>query len=197
IGLAEYGIKYESSLKNEFKRLTLVTVPIDFKKKKFFQLLLNEDSRVLNRGYPTSSDTTPTVGMLITEICNMFNINPRISNNTLRLEPKQTNVILPTVAIDHNFNKQEAKENEFELDTSRLWNTKIISYLNDSSDKCLYDNPKGLRVEYKTVPVGATNELTIIKGFKEIRINFALATIKEETKLDEFLEKLAKASDNL
>lgn len=197
IGLAEFNVKYQSSLLSEFKRITLVTVPIDFKKKKFFQLLLNEDSRVLNRGYPTSSDTTKTVGMLIDEICKMFNIQPRITNNILRLEPRQTLAQNPSVALDHNFNNQDTKEHASTLDMSRIWNTKIISYLNDSTDKLLYDNPKGLRVEYKTVPIGATSELTVIKGFREVRINFALATIKEETKLDEFLERLAKASDNL
>src|SRR5690554_6184058 len=55
IGLGHINMNYSSSLKNEFKRFTVVGVPIDFQNKKFFDLLLGADDRVLNRGYPTAS----------------------------------------------------------------------------------------------------------------------------------------------
>lgn len=198
IALSEFGMNYSSTIKSEFRNATILPVPIDFKKKKFFQMLLNEDDRILNRGYPTSSDTIPTAGLLIDEISKIYNIIPTINGNTLVLNPKGISSNLPKAIIDHNFNDQDKKENVFELDLSRIWNTKIISYQNDSSDKLLFDNPRGLRVEYKTLPINqSVNELTIIKGFQEIRINFALGTIKEETKLDEFLSKLAKVADKL
>lgn len=197
ISLAEFGISYQSSLKHIFGKLAIVPVPIDFQKKKFFELLLNEDDRILNRGYPTSSDTIPTAGLLIDELCKMYNIMPRIKNNKLILEPKATEINPIPVMLDHNFANQDKKEIEFDLDMSKIWNTKIISYLNDSTDKTLFDNPRGLRVEYKTIPTVQSDELTIIKGFEGIRINLALATIKKTTKLDSFLMSMAKASDNL
>lgn len=197
ISLAEFGMSYQSSLKSIFGKLAIVPVPIDFQKKKFFELLLNEDDRILNRGYPTSSDTIKTAGLLIDELCKMYNIMPRIKNNKLILEPKATNINPTPIMLDHNFANQDKKEVEFALDMNKIWNTKIISYLNDSTDKTLFDNPRGLRVEYKTIPTGQSDELTIIKGFEEIRINLALATIKKTTKLDSFLMSMAKASDNL
>jgi hypothetical protein len=173
-------------------------VPIDFKKKKFFELLVSEDDRILNRGYPTSSDTVPTLGTLIDEISKIYNIRPRIQNSTLILNPKQNDNIVPSVTIDNNFNSQDKKENEFELDLSGIWNTKIISYQNDSTDKMLYDNPRGLRVEYKTIANGVPiDELTLIKRFEEVRINFALATIKSETRFENFIMDLAKVSDKI
>lgn len=198
VSLAKFNIQYQSSLKDEFKKLTVLPVPIDYQNKKFFQLLLNEDERILNRGYPTASDTIPTCGMLITELCKMFNIRPRIGGGILTLEPKQTSADIHATNLDLNFNSQSKKETEIVLDMSRIWNTKILSYTNDSTDKMLFDNPQGLRVEYKSVPDGVIeNDLTIIKGFDDNRINFALGTIKEGTKLEEFLRKLAKVSDKL
>jgi len=198
VSLAKFNIQYQSSLKEEFKKLTVLPVPIDYQNKKFFQLLLNEDERVLNRGYPTASDTIPTCGMLITELCKMFNIRPRIGGGILTLEPKQTSTDIHATNLDLNFNSQSKKETEIVLDMSRIWNTKILSYTNDSTDKMLFDNPQGLRVEYKSVPDGVIeDDLTIIKGLEDNRINFALGTIKEGTKLEEFLRKLAKVSDKL
>lgn len=198
IALAKHNCTYQSSLKSEWKMATVLPVPIDFQKKKAFQLLLNQDDRILNRGYPTASDSVSNAGLLIDELCKMYNIQPRMKNNVLVLEPKVYSQGLPKVTLDNNFNAQEIKENEMVIDTSKLWNTKILSYKNDATDKLLFDNPKGLRVEYKSIPtVGNADELTIIKGFEEIRINFSLATIKEDTKLEEFLMKLAKVSDKL
>src|SRR5690554_285310 len=89
IGLGDINMNYSSSLKSEFQRFTVVGVPIDFQNKKFFDILLGFDDRVLNRGYPTSSDSVPTLGTLIEEICKMFNIQPRINGSELILEPKQ------------------------------------------------------------------------------------------------------------
>lgn len=198
VSLAKFNIQYQSSLKSDFKKLTVLPVPIDYQNKKFFQLLLNEDERVLNRGYPTASDTIPTCGLLITELCKMYNISPRIGGGILTLEPKQTSTNLHSTNLDLNFNSQSKKETEEVLDMSRIWNTKILSYTNDSTDKMLFDNPKGLRVEYKSVPDGVIeDDLTIIKGLEDNRINFALGTIKEGTKLEDFLRRLAKVSDKL
>lgn len=197
IGLGHINMTYSSSLKSEFQRFTVVGVPIDFQNKKFFDILLGFDDRVLNRGYPTASDSVPTLGALIEEICKMFNIQPRINGAELILEPKQNNSLTPTVTLDDNFADQDIKEIEKELDLSKLWNTKIISYQNDQSDTLLFDNPKGLRVEYKTTTMQTPNAYTKVKGIEDIRINFALATRKKETKLDEFLKDLAKVADQL
>jgi hypothetical protein len=197
-GLGFLNMSYSSSLSSEFKKNTVLPIPVDFQNKKFFQLLLNEDTRVLNRGYPTASDTVPTLGSLIDEISKMYNISPRVENNVLILEPRQNANIQPSVNVDYNFNKQSQKENEYSLDLSKVWNTKILSYTNDFTDRTLFDNPKGLRVEYKTTAEDVvTNEYTIIKGYQDTRINFALGTRKEETALERFLIKLAKISDKI
>lgn len=195
VALGTQSMTYNSAVKNELKRIAIIPKPIDYKKKKFWEVLINKDDRILNRGYPTSSDSTvDNAGKLIGEICKMYNINPTVDNNTLLLNPK--GVTQPqTTEIDFNFNNQDKRSHEFEIDSSDIWNTKIITYTNDPSDKLLFDNPRGLRSEYKTVPSQAGDDLTIIKGYREIRLGFALGTIKEETKLDNFLNELARITD--
>lgn len=198
IGLAEHNLTYSSSLRSLFQRMTILPVPIDYKNKKVFDLILGFDDRVLNRGYPTSSDTVPTVDLLIQEICKICNINPKLDGNNLILEPKANVSRASTVVLDRNYNDQDKKNIKKNLDLSLLWNTKILSYRNDASDSLLFDNPRGLRVEYKTVPDGVPeNQLTIIKGLVDIRFNFALGTIKKKTKFEEFLEDFARVSDRL
>lgn len=197
IGLASQNLVYSSSLSSHFSKCTIIPTPILEQSKKFFQILPKDDTRVLNVGYPRSTDTTPTVGSLINEICKMFNIQPTLIGNVLHLEPKSWNYSQPMANLDKNMNNE--REQEYSLDLSRIWNTKIISYQNDQSDLMLFDNPKGLRCEYKSVPTSnvPNNELTIIKGLQDIRLNFALGTIKKETKLEEGLKKMAKTADKL
>lgn len=197
IGLGYYGIAYSSMLSSEFKKLTVLPVPIDEKKKKFFEMILSEDTRMLNRGYPTASDTIPTVGMLIDELCKIYNIQPVIVNNTLILNPKGFTNSPVTCVLDYNFNTDK-KTMAFKIDTFKMWNTKIIRYVIDPSDKMLFDNPKGSSVELKTVVKNVpTDELTVIKGLEEVNINFALGVIKQDTKFENFLKNLAVTSDKL
>lgn len=198
IALSEYSMTYKSTLKSDFQKCTILPVPIDYKKKKFFEMLMSDDDRVLNRGYPTSSDTVPTAGLLVDEICKMYNIEPVIENNILILEPRQGATPPIRTLLDRNFNSQDNKENRFEIDLSKVWNTKIISYQNDGSDKMLFDNPRGLRVEYKTISTSPNqNELTLIKGFVEIRLNFALGAVKEDTIFEKKLLELANVTDKI
>lgn len=197
IGLGTQGVQYTSTLAGHFRALVIIPVPIDFKAKKWFEIFGDEDSRILNRGYPTSSDTVPTVMSLIDELCKIYNIEPILMGNTLHLEPKGYAQTLPMVELQYNMNDQEWIEQSYEADLSGVWNTKITTYTNDIMDKLLFDNPKGLRCEYRSRPnnIAPHNEMTILKGFVENRINFALGTIKKETKVEKALKKTAKALD--
>lgn len=199
IGLGSKNLSYQSSLSEEFKKCTVIPVPIDEKKKKWFEVVENLDDRILNRGYPTASDTVPTPTRLIEEICKMFNVQPYLRGNVLHLEPKGWLYAQPQVTIQHNKNDQDNIENSRLLDLSGVWNTRIISYTNDSSDLMTFDNPKGLRSEWKSRPnnLSPLNELTTIKGLQDYRINFALGAIKRETFLEKELKKVAKVVDRL
>lgn len=199
IGLGSQNLTYQSSLSDEFKKCTVIPVPIDEKKKKWFEVADNLDDRILNRGYPTASDTVPTPTRLIEEICKIYNVQPYLRGNVLHLEPKGWLYTQPYVKLQHNKNDQENIENSRLLDLSGVWNTRIISYINDSSDLMTFDNPKGLRSEWKSRPnnLSPLNELTTIKGLQDFRINFALGAIKKETFLEKELKKVAKVVDRL
>lgn len=189
------GLTYNSALTNIFKRVTLLPVPIDYKNKKWWDLFSTEDDRILNRGYPTSSDTTPTLGELISELEKMYNLRPVVRGGILNLQPKGTFLTQTPTYIQNNKTDQEGLEDRFDVDCSEMWKTKIISYTNDFSDKMLYDNPRGLRVQY-TAYSNDSSEWTRIRGIQDIRINFALGTIKKETKIEKEIKKVAKALDS-
>lgn len=198
IGLASQGLKYTSTVKKHFQALALIPIPINVQKKKFYQVLGVEDQRVLNEGYPTSNDSTPTVMSFIDEVCKMYNITPRLEGNTLILDPKGTGANVPTMELQHNMNDQEMIEQNFELDITGVWRVKILSYTTDGMDKMLWDNPVGLQCEYHSKPnnISPYDERTIIKGLVDLRIPFALCTIKQETKVERELKKVARALDS-
>lgn len=199
IGLADEGLTYSSSLKQHFEKCTAIPIPVDEQKLKFYQILEPDDNRILNRGYPTASDTIQTVNSLIEEICKMFNVEPILKGTVLTLEPKGYKWTLPKAVINDNMNYQEKIDNQFNIDLSECWGTKIISYTNDISDKLLFDNPKGLRTELFIEPKPGVifNEKTKLKGISDIRINFALCSIKKETFVEKQMAKLAKMTDKL
>ena len=191
------GISYQTNLHKEWDYVAVLPVPVDEQQKKWFEFLMNEDVRILNRGYPTSSDTVPTAGLLIDELCKMYNIQPFFKNNVLYLNSKQNTQLIASATIDSNFNDQDKKQQKFSIDTSKMWNTKIISYVIDAQDKMLFDNPKGSNVELKSSSTLPANPLDQIKGLQDIRINFALGRIKKETRFEEFMYKLADKADTL
>lgn len=193
--LANQGLTYSSTLTSEFRKFTVLPVPIDYQQKKWWDFLTNDDDRLINRGYPTSSDTVPTLRSLTDEICKIFNIKPVLRNNVLYLNPKGNPIATPPVIIPHNKVLQDIVEERFNVDCSQFWKTKIISYQNDLMDKMLFDNPRGLRVEYQAY-TDDNSEWTKIRGYNRIDINFALGTIKKETKLEKKLKNICSKIDS-
>lgn len=193
--LSDLGMTYQSSLKSEFTRCTVLPVPIDYKEIKWWQILESEDDRIVNRGYPTSSDTTPTLMSLIDELENMFNLQPVVRGNVLHLQPKGYVVDESPTILPNNFNDQTLLDSVFRVDCSEWWKNKIITYQNDITDNTLYDNPRGLRVEYLAY-ADDDSEWTRIRGNKHIQINFALGTIKKDTKLESIIKSTLSTVDN-
>lgn len=193
--LARFGITYDSTLRPIFGRIAIIPVPIDYKNTKWFELNGNEDNRIVNRGYPTSSDTVSTPVELIDELEKMFNLRPVIRGSILHLEPKGTPNNQSQTVIQSNKNLQDLVENNFSIDCTEMWKTKILKYTADPQDIMLFDNPRGMGVEYQAY-TDDTSEFTRLRGYNRIDINFALATVKKETFVEKAVRSITGGIDN-
>lgn len=195
IALADLGLTYTSTHRPDFMKLTVLPIPMDYKETKWWQILESEDDRIINRGYPTSGDTVPTLMALIDELESIYNLRPVVRGNVLQLETKGFQNMVDQTMLPNNFNDQNLLDSRFSVDCTEWWKNKIISYTNDIADSTLYDNPRGLRVEYLAY-ADDDSEWTRIRGSQRIQINFALGTIKKETKLESIIKSTLTTIDN-
>ena len=79
-GCQYLGYSFESSLLNSIPQLTLLPVPLVKDRRSIFQYLPEELDAPFNKGVPSASDTTPTLGSLIDAMMLMFNARVKVNN---------------------------------------------------------------------------------------------------------------------
>ena len=82
------GYQLESTLLNELSNLTIMPVPLSKEKKSIVDYIENDLNFAFTKGYPTASDSTPTLGSLIDTVELMFNARTRVYNGIVRIERK-------------------------------------------------------------------------------------------------------------
>jgi len=203
LGCQELGYTFKSTLfTGGFQNLALIPIPQNQSNKKFFELF-EDDIEDINKGYPTASDTTPTLGALIFEMEKMFNAKTRVVNKVVELERWDFWINNATNSITTPYVNQENKTNEIEFDFSRLFKRYLISYQTDFSDQTTIDYFENTISEWSFERTNIINQdLNLIKGLTTIDINFAKT--KPKTKLTawekafknlyELIDKLAGTS---
>jgi hypothetical protein len=185
------GYSFQSNLlSGSNANFTILPVPLIKDKKSIFEYLYNDLDFSFTKGYPTSQDTTPTVGSLFREMEKMFNARTKVVNNVVQFERRDywqnvtPNAILPALAI------QDERQDEYTLNTQDAWKRYYLTYVTDYTDIHSVDFFDPTDAEYSTEPTNVINQdLVMIKGLNEVRIPFALGTRK--TKLT-FVENYAK-----
>lgn len=185
------GYSFQSNLlSGSNANFTILPVPLIKEKKSIFENLYNDLDFSFTKGYPTSQDTTPTVGSLFREMEKMFNARTKVVNNVVQFERRDywqnvtPNAILPALAI------QDERQDEYTLNTQDAWKRYYLTYVTDYTDIHSVDFFDPTDAEYSTEPTNVINpDLVMIKGLNEVRIPFALGTRK--TKLT-FVENYAK-----
>lgn len=185
------GLTFKSTLLDALPGLTILPKPLKKQTKKWFEFTQNSLDLAFNKGYPTASDTTPTVGALLEAIREQFNGRVRIIGNTVFLERRDywstitQNSLMPALAL------QDKASDEYTFNSYEAYKRCYLHYQTDISDLFTFDNFEGVDCEFSSEAVSIVNaDLFIIKGLKEVNIPFALGARK--TKLN-WLEELSKA----
>lgn len=199
IGCQNLGYNFSSTLLDAIPGLTILPKPLKKQSKKWFEFKQNSLTNAFNKGYPTSSDTTSTVGRLLEAIRVQFNGKVRIIGNTVHLERRDywasitTNSLIPALAV------QESAIDRYQYNIDEAWKRFYITYQSDISDLHTYDNFGGIDAEYSCEPINVVNaDLVDITGYVEINIPFALGARKEKLNwLEEFVKSVFKLIDKV
>ena len=195
------GFDFQSSIFDTETGWTLLPVPLIKNRKSIFDYLPDEFNAPFNKGVPSSSDTTPTLGTFINGIETMFNAKTRVVNGVVRFERRDwwmnqtTNQIIPSMVL------QSDRSDEYTFNTEEIWKRYYIHYQLDMTDLHSVDSPTydGHDAEYSTEPTNIIHEdLVSIKGLNDVQIPFSLGARKNKLNwLELIAENFMKLVDAL
>ncbi len=190
-GCEYLGYSLDSTLLDEWSKLTIMPVPLIKEKKGIFNFLKNDLEFSFTKGYPTAQDTVSTLGELIKAVELWFNARTRVYDGVVQIERRDYWRDISTSSVLPALNIQDRRQNEYILNTTEAWKRSYIHYQVDYSDTNTVDFFDPTDAEYSTEPLGVINEdLVSIKGLNDINIPFALGIRK--TRLS-WIEETAKA----
>ncbi len=179
VGCQYLGYQFSSTALDSLSGLTIVGKPLKKQAKRWFMFTQNDLNLAFNKGYPTASDTTSTLGGLMEAMRKMINGRVTIIGNTVHLERRDffantSNQILPALKL------QDTRQDEYTVNTQDVWKRYYTHYLTDISDLHTYDNFEGVDCEHSCEPLSVVNsDLVSIKGFVDVNIPFALGARKD------------------
>tara|TARA_B100000925_G_scaffold128861_1_gene96444 strand:- start:2927 stop:4678 length:1752 start_codon:yes stop_codon:yes gene_type:complete len=188
-----FGYTFESDLLDSQPFWTLVPVPLVRDRDSVWNLLPDDIFPVFNNGYPSSSDSTPSVLTFIQALETMFNGRTFVIGNVVRIERRdwlqsQTqNQIVPAMTL------QAERDDEFSYNLEDVWKRYYIHYQVDfqdvhTADGKTYDAHDS---EYSTEPTFTiqNQDLVQIQGLNDVSIPFSLGARKDKLN---FIEKIGQ-----
>lgn len=179
-GCEYLGYTLDSTLLNEWDKLTLMPVPLIKNKKSIFNFIQNELNFSFTKGYPTAQDTVSTLGELITAVEIWFNARTKVYNGVVQIERRDywqnitSNTTVPAL------NLQDSRQSQYVLNTDEAWKRSYVHYQVDYSDTHTLDFFDPTDAEFSTEPLNVINEdLVSIRGLNDINIPFALGVRKD------------------
>jgi len=179
-GCEYLGYTLDSTLLNEWDKLTIMPVPLIKNKKSIFNFIQNELNFSFTKGYPTAQDTVSTLGELITAVEIWFNARTKVYNGVVQIERRDywqnitSNTTVPAL------NLQDSRQSQYVLNTDEAWKRSYVHYQVDYSDTHTLDFFDPTDAEFSTEPLNVINEdLVSIRGLNDINIPFALGVRKD------------------
>ena len=183
------GYQFSSTLLDGISGLTICPVPLVKNKESFWDQLQNDLNFAFTKGYPTASDTTPTIDTLLRAMETTFNARTRVRNGTVELEVRNYWQNLSPNQVIPALNIQDKRQGQFTFNTGDIWKRTYIHYNVDFSDMYTVDFYDPTDAEFSTEPVLVNNpDLVSIRGLNEVIIPFALGVRKDSLN---WLEKYA------
>lgn len=190
-GCEYLGYTLESSLLDEWSKLTIMPVPLIKEKKGIFDFLKNDLAFSFSKGYPTAQDTVSTLGELIAAIETWFNARTRVYKGVVQIERRDYWRDVSTSSVLPALNIQDKRQGEYILNTTEAWKRSYIHYQTDFADTNTVDFFDPTDAEFSTEPLSVINaDLVTIKGLNDINIPFALGIRKNRLS---WVEEIAKA----
>lgn len=191
-GCQYLGFEFESSLLDGLSGATILPVPLIRERKSIFKFKPNLLNNSFNKGYPTASDTTPTLGSLFTALETKYNAKTVVRNGVVRLERRDWWQNLTLQQLNPSLSLQSERDDAYSYNVGDVWKRYYIHYQIDYTDSHTADEIFDFHdAEYSTEPLNVVNaDLVTIKGLNDVNIPFALGARKDELN---WLEKLAKA----
>jgi len=181
---AYLGYTFQSDLLTAQPFWNIVPVPLIKDRKGIFDVLPDALTSPFNKGVPSSSDTTPTLGTFIDALLIMFNARLIVNNGVVRIERRDwlfnqtTNNILPALSL------QADRDDEYTYNIAEIWKRYYIHYQIDSTDLHTLDSEMYdfHDAEFSTEPnfTISNADLVTIKGLNDVNIPFALGRRKEQ-----------------
>lgn len=188
-GCQYLGFNFSSTILEGLPELTILPVPLKKDNESIVTNLFTLDNGSYTKGYPTANDTTPTLGLLIDKMSEMFNAKIRVVNNTVHFERRDHWQLNAGLVIQSTLNLQDVRENRWSYNIGEAWKRYYLHYRTDPTDYHTLDQIKRTDCEYSTEPVTVQNDdLVSIKGLVDIAIPFAFGIRKAELT---FVEKAA------
>lgn len=170
-------------------------IPLQANNESFFDKISNDLPDYFNKGWPTASDTIPTIADFFTEIQKQFNAQ-------ITVDPFTKNVIferrdylqsITQLGLSPGLVLQPSRDDQYTYNTEDTWKRYYITYALDYTDTHTVDGYMyGIHdAEYSTEnAITTTNtDLISIKGLNEVRINFALGAYKSKLTAVEIIAK--------
>jgi hypothetical protein len=177
----KYGYTFKSTLLDSLADLTILPVPLIKEKKSIFDNLMNALNLSFTKGYPTSSDTTPTAGSLLAAMESTFNAKTKVRNGLVELEREDFWADQSAVELKSSLTDQEKRVTNYTFNTNDAWSRQVIKYLPDYSDIHTLDIFESSYSEKGTKNINQIdNDLNLIAGFKDIEIPFAQGVRKND-----------------
>jgi hypothetical protein len=190
VGCNYLGFTLSSTLLDGLE-ITVLPVPLVRNRKGIFKFVPDDLILPFNKGVPSSSDSTSTLGSLIKAIETTYNAVTKVIDGVVYIERWDyyqsitTNQMVPAMVI------QADRIDEFSYNPQDVWKRYYIHYQLDAMDLNTMDELYNYHdAEYSTEPLNVVNsDLVTIKGLNDVAVPFALGQRKEELN---WLEKLAK-----
>jgi hypothetical protein len=191
VGCEQLGYTFNSTLAVQYPNYTILPVPLVRNRKSIFDWIPEELTAPFNKGVPSSSDTTPTIGTLFDAAEILFNARTRVVNGVVQFERRDWWANVTPNNIIPALNLQAERTDEFSYNTDEVWKRYYIHYNLDTMDIHTMDKIYDYHdAEYSTEPTNVVNaDLVSIKGLNDVNIPFAMGARKENLN---WLEKLVK-----
>ena len=189
VSCQQMGYTFKSTLLDSLPGLTILPVPLQKNNKSIFNFIQDDLVTSFNKGYPTSSDTTPTVGLLIQAIELTFNAKCRLVDGQVQIERRDYWSNISSISLTPALNDQDKRQDIYTLNTQDAWCRYFIQYQSDFTDLHTLND---FNEKFREIGAKNTNQLdadlNLLKGLRQIDVPFSLGSRKNELN---FIENLA------